>query len=123
MSEQREEKDATDTRTRSSTKDHVALFGIIFWLHLAIIVLAYASPFLFHWKWIIPEIILLWVQSWVVGGCVLTHAQFGKHKNLSSYSVYLELMGFHFERAHVSFVVTYIMPCLVLIIALVGKLF
>jgi hypothetical protein len=120
MGEQVEGKDAANT-PYSSTGKHVQLFGFIFWLHLVIILLAYASPFLFHWKWIVVGIVLLWIQTRVFGGCVLTHAQFGKSEKLSIYSVYLELMGIHFKRAHVIFVVTYILPCLVLIIALVWQ--
>jgi len=53
-------------------------FGVIFFAHLVIILIAYTSPFFFRWQLIMAGVLFLWLQQIIFQGCVLTHAQFGK---------------------------------------------
>lgn len=97
-------------------------FGSIFWLHLALIILAYLSPFLINWKIILLGIILLWIEYAVFQGCPLTHAQIGKKdKEITFYTIYLEKMGFNFERKIVKNFFRNIMPFIVLAVAILWQ--
>ena len=63
-------------------------FGLIFWIHLIIILIAYLSPFLFKWQIVIIGAILLYAQEILIDGCILTHARFGKDKDMTFYYPY-----------------------------------
>ncbi len=51
---------------------------MIAFLHLILIIIAQASPWLVPWWVIAPGTVVLSVQYLLIGGCVLTHDQFGK---------------------------------------------
>ncbi len=98
------------------------LFGFIFWLHLSLILIAYLSPFLFNYKLILTGIIILFLEYAIFQGCILTNAQFGKKdKNMTFYTIYLEMLGFHFNRKKLKFFIRYIMPFIVLALALIWQ--
>jgi hypothetical protein len=98
------------------------LFGFTFYLHLALIILAYASPFLFNWKWIFIGIFTLFVEYWIFEGCILTNKQFGKDQSMTFYTIYLEMLGFKFDRMKFKFFIRYIMPFIVLTIAIIWQI-
>lgn len=59
-------------KTRSNSIKFVGL------IHFVIMVLAYTSPFWLDWKLIALGIIIYYLQIWILGGCVLTYAQYGR---------------------------------------------
>ena len=93
-------------------------FGFIFWVHLFLILIAYLSPLLFRWQLILIGVIVLFLQWIFFQGCILTHAQFGKDKYMTFYYKYLTLMGISVDKKKLKFLMTWIMPFLVLFVAL-----
>jgi hypothetical protein len=97
-------------------------FGIVFWVHLVLIIIAYCSPFLFSWELISFGIIILWVEYIVFTGCPLTHAQIGKKdKEITFYTIYLEKMGFKFNREKIKNFFRNIVPLIILAIAIIWQ--
>jgi len=100
------------------TKD----FGFIFWVHLILILIAYSSPFLFRWQLILTGILLLFFQQMIFQGCLLTHAQLGKDPYMTFYYPYLTLLGFNINKKKLKFLMTWIIPILVLSFALIWQI-
>lgn len=93
-------------------------FGIIFWLHLILILIAYSSPILFRWQLIFFGVLFLFLQQIIFQGCLLTHAQFGKDPDMTFYYRYLTLMGFRVNKKKLKFLMAWIMPLIVFSISL-----
>lgn len=89
-------------------------------LHLAFGILAASSPFWISWKIILIGIVLFYVQHFLYGRCLLTTFQF-KGKDVDFVHYYLKKFGFNFPRKKVAFVVTYILPFLILTTALIRQ--
>jgi len=100
------------------TKD----FGIIFWIHLILILIAYLSPLLFRWQLILAGVLFLFFQQIIFQGCILTHAQFGKDPYMTFYYRYLTLLGFNINKKKLKFLMVWIMPILVLSFALIWQI-
>ncbi|MDR3642696.1 MAG: hypothetical protein P4L74_03675 [Candidatus Doudnabacteria bacterium] len=64
-------------------------FGIVFWIHLFFIILAYSSPFWLDWRVVTAGIILLQIQFLVIEGCILTQMEAGKDKDMTFGYYYL----------------------------------
>ncbi len=64
-------------------------FGLIFWIHLILIILVYASPFLFNFYIMIVLVLLYYLQIIIFNGCILTEKQFGKREYMTFYYHYL----------------------------------
>lgn len=65
-------------------------FGVIFWIHLSLIVLFYALPVLVDWRLVLLSVILYYLQKLVFHACPLTTAQFPSFsKHDSFYHHYL----------------------------------
>ena len=79
---------------------------------------AYSSPFLFDWKLILIGVIILLLQFIILKQCILTTAQFGDEKYITFYTIYLEMLGFKFKQRNIYIFMRYLMPFIVLIIAL-----
>jgi disulfide bond formation protein DsbB len=94
-------------------------FGLIFWVHLFLILIAYISPLFFRWQLILVGVLLLFIQWFLFQGCVLTHAQFGKDKYMTFYYRYLTLMGINVDKKKLKFLMTWIMPLIVLFVAVI----
>jgi len=94
-------------------------FGFIFWTHLILIIIAYASPFLFNWKLVLMGVITLYLQQLILNGCFLTHAQFGKDKYMTFYYRYLILAGFKPNKRKLKILMAWIMPLIILAIAII----
>lgn len=98
-------------------------FGLIFWLHLAAIIGIWASPFILSWKLIVVGIFLYYLQLLIIGDCILTRQQFlSAKREVTFYSYYLEKFGIRFERREVRIVADYIMPPVILGIALMWQI-
>jgi hypothetical protein len=93
-------------------------FGIIFWLHLVFILIAYSSPILFRWQLIFFGVLFLFLQQIIFQGCLLTHAQFGKDPYMTFYYRYLTLMGFSVNKKKLKFLMAWIMPLIVFSVSL-----
>jgi len=98
-------------------------FGLLFWLHLLLILAIWSSPFWMPWKLIILGIALYYLQLLLVGDCILTKRQFESPKReMTFYAHLLEGLGFHFNRRKVRLVADYVMPYIILGIALLRQL-
>ena len=53
-------------------------FGLIFLLHLIIILLCLSSPFWLNWKIVLLGGLLLELQYAILGGCILSRFELGK---------------------------------------------
>lgn len=97
-------------------------FGLIFWLHLSLIVFAYASPFLVSWHFIFLGVLTLLMQQIVCRGCILTRTQFGEDPEMTFYYRYLTLIGFKVNKRLLKFLMAWIMPVIVFLWAVVWQL-
>ncbi len=73
-------------------------FGLIFWVHLLLIFIFLACPFLIGWQWVFLIGVLFIVQDKLFNNCILTQAQLGHKKEirqdeLSFYAYYFQKMG------------------------------
>lgn len=97
-------------------------FDFVFWFHLLVIVLIWLSPFLVSWKIILLGIVLYYLQLIVVGDCILTKKQFNtKVRETTFYYHYLTKLGFRLNARKVKFVADYVMPWIILGIALIWQ--
>jgi hypothetical protein len=97
-------------------------FGFLFWIHLILIIIAYLSPVLFNYWIVLIGVIFLFLQTAIFKGCLLTHAQFGFDKDMTIYYHYLKLLGFNPDKKRLKFIMSRIMPLIVLLIALILQL-
>jgi len=93
-------------------------FGLIFYVHLVLILIAYSSPFLFRWQLILLGILFLYIQQIIFQGCLLTHAQFGKDPHMTFYYKYLTILGIKVNKKKLKFLMAWIMPFLVFLVSL-----
>ena len=73
-------------------------FGIIFWLHLVVIIAFILTPFYLSWFFIFLLLVLHYVQGGLFKNCLLTKAQFGRkndidHLEMSFFVYYFKKMG------------------------------
>jgi len=97
-------------------------FGIIFWLHSAIILFAYLSPFLIDIKFVVVLFLLFYLQDALIKNCVLTMEQFHKRK-IDFYYYYFKKFGFNFGKRKLEIIEEGIIMPLVLFIAIVWQVF
>jgi len=94
-----------------------------FWTHLVLIILIWASPFFINWKIILFFILLYYLQLIIIGDCIITKKQFKtKKREITFYSFLLENIGFKFNRKKIRYLVDYILPWIILSIALIWQL-
>jgi len=99
------------------------LFGVIFWLHIGLEIIAFSSPFLFSWWLILIAIIILSVQYYVVGGCIMNKWQFGKTEDVTFLYPYCKLIGLSIELEKLKFFMRVILPVIILSIAVIWQIF
>lgn len=93
-------------------------FGPTFWLHLVLIILVWTSPFWLSWRIILLSILIYYFQIWLLGGCILTQAQFKNvSHNYSFYYHYLKKLGFKPNERKLHIFLNYIAPWLILGVA------
>ena len=93
-------------------------FGLIFWVHLLLIILVWLSPILFSWKIILLLIFIYYLQLFVFGDCILTKKQFGNEKREETfYSYYLCKIGFKINKKKLVIFLDYVLPWILFIIA------
>lgn len=91
--------------------------GIII-LHIAVILLADTSPLWLDWKLILLGIVIYYVQIAVLGGCVLSQAQFQDKKEIF-HDWCLRKLGFKPNRKILNFILRYVGPFLLLGLAII----
>jgi len=94
-------------------------------LHGLIMLLAYTSPLWLDWRLIIVALILYWLQIIVLGGCVLTKAQFGTYEDaftLHYASKIATRLGGRINRQKFKFVLDYIIPPAYILISIIIQL-
>lgn len=77
-------------------------FNLIFWLHLLLLLLSLAGPFLFSWYVICAAYIGVLLQFAFLNRCVM-NIEHGLDDggNHTFYALLLEMMGFRFDRGKV----------------------
>lgn len=96
-------------------------FGVVFWVHLATLIVEYASPFLFSWKIVLIGAVALYLQWLILGNCFLTIMQFHTtSKDASCNYYYLTKMGFNVNKK-ILFRYLAAFPILILITALLWQ--
>jgi len=97
-------------------------FGLIFWIHLILIVLVYTSPFLFNWRLMILFVFLYYLQIIIFNGCILTEKQFGKREYMTFYHYYFTKLGLKINKRFLYYLMRWIMPLIILSVSLVLRL-
>jgi|SRR3989338_10702557 len=93
-------------------------------IHFIIIVLVYCSPFLADWNIILIFIFIYYVQLYILGECILTKIQFGKDpEDASFYSYIFTKLGFTANRKKVKIIVDYLIPWIILLIAMFWQIY
>jgi hypothetical protein len=95
------------------------LFGLYFWLHLPLVLIANLSFLIADYRLIAFGVFLLLLQFFVLKGCILTIKQFGTYKDMTFYTIYLEKMGFKFNRRKFMLYMKYVHPFVILLIAII----
>jgi len=98
-------------------------FGIIFWLHLLIIIFAYSSPFWLDWKIIIIIIVGLQTYYWVRGGCDLTFWELGNDTNTTFVWYYLQKIFPRLNKRKTKFFIRIVLPIFLIITSFTSQVF
>ena len=98
-------------------------FGPIFWLHTTLELLEWFSFLLIDWQILFVLLVLLEIQYAVFGGCVLALAEFGKGKNYTFTWYYLVKIFPNLDPVKTTWVLRYIVPILVLVLAVYIQVF
>ena len=73
-------------------------FGLLFWVHLLVILIYISTPFWLGWQWVLLIVTLFYLQNALFKNCVLTKAQLDERGDVdeserSFYSYYFKKMG------------------------------
>ncbi|MBT4516602.1 MAG: hypothetical protein HOC78_01790 [Candidatus Komeilibacteria bacterium] len=73
-------------------------YGLIFWIHLLVILAYLITPFVLGWQWIFLIVALFYLQNLLFKNCVLTKAQLDERGDVdeserSFYSYYFKKIG------------------------------
>jgi hypothetical protein len=98
-------------------------FGGIFWLHTTLELLEWFSFLLIDWQILLALLVLLQIQYSVLGGCVLAQAEFGKNKNYTFTWYYLVKIFPNLDPVKTTWVLRYMVPILILILAIYIQVF
>ncbi len=99
-------------------------YGKVFWLHLSVILLWYVSPLFISWNWLLIGTALSYLQGIIIGGCILSHEQFGKEADETFFRYYLNMMGLNMSKRTAKIIFFWLEPIVIPIIAiLIQKVF
>lgn len=91
--------------------------SLLYYIHLIIFTLAILSPVLFSYKIVFLGVVLNYVQLFLFKGCILSRAQYKDSDSWFVYDLILKL-GFRPDKKHFGFFGKFILPPLILIIAI-----
>lgn len=97
-------------------------FGLLFWLHLGLILFAYVSPLWLNWKIIVGVVVVLQLYYALRGGCDITFWEFGDDKDTTFLWYYLRKIFPTLDQKKTKFFVRIIVPALVILIALISQI-
>jgi len=94
-------------------------FGSVFWIHLSVISLWYISPFFFSWYLLLIGTAFSYLQGIIIGGCVLSHKQFGKEADETFFRYYLNKLGLNISKRKAKIIFFWLEPVVIPVIAYV----
>jgi len=102
-------------------------FGLIFWVHILVILAYFTTPFILGWQWILLIVALFYLQDKVFHNCVLTDAQLKGRNDVaecerSFYTYYFKKMGLKINPIWVKKYFAYVLVWTVVIVALFWQL-
>ena len=95
-------------------------YGLIFWLHMVVNLILIFSWVLFSWWIIVIGEIILRLQYWIFGGCILSKAEFGIDEACIPY--YLEKWGIAKNNVKSRRLVRDYLPIIVIVLALIWQM-
>jgi len=99
-------------------------FGLIFWIHLFLIIFSYLSFLYIDWKIIVLVVLLLQIYYLLRGGCDLTFSEFGNDKNITFVWYYLSKLFPNLNQKTTKIFIRYVLPIfLILVSFLLQKIF
>ena len=96
-------------------------FGLLFWLHLVLIILAYSSFAWLDWRIIIGAVVLLQLYYVFRGGCDFTFWEFGDDKDTTFLWYYLRKIFPNLDQKKTKFFVRIVVPVLIILTALISQ--
>lgn len=102
-------------------------FGLIFWVHLLVIILYISTPFWLAWQSIFIIAALFYLQTLLFKNCLLTNAQLKGKEDVaeherSFYVYYFKKMGLKFNPAWVKKYFSYSLLWTIFVVALIWQL-
>lgn len=94
-------------------------YGLIFWIHMLLIIASYTSFLYVDWKLILIVIMLLQLQYSFLGGCIVTHLQMGEGSNETFVWYYLKKIIKDLDQKKTKFIIRIIVPTLILLLAII----
>ena len=95
-------------------------YGIIFWIHLAIIVMALLSPFWLSWEIILIGICLGYMQLFLFKGCIFTRFELGSTEETFR-GHYFRKIGFKINSKKLKLFFYWIEPIMILSLAIIWQ--
>jgi hypothetical protein len=95
-------------------------YGIIFWAHFIFDMFLICSWFLFSWKIVLVACVILKLQWVLLGGCVLSKAEFDNKEACIPY--YLKKWRFIKNKERMRFFVDYFLLVILVILSLIFQL-
>ncbi|OHA01156.1 MAG: hypothetical protein A3C11_03335 [Candidatus Sungbacteria bacterium RIFCSPHIGHO2_02_FULL_49_12] len=89
--------------------------------HVAILAAWYSSPFYLDWRIVIATVIVYYIQLYFWRGCLLTAGQFNNREE-GFYEHYLRKLGFRPKRNVLNFILDFVVPAVIILIALARQL-
>jgi len=93
-------------------------YGPIFWTHLFVILLWYVSPLFITWYWLLFGTAFSYLQGIIIGGCILSHKQFGEEADETFFRYYLNKLGFNMSKKVAKIIFFWLEPIIIPIIAI-----
>jgi hypothetical protein len=92
-------------------------FGLIFWIHLFLILFSYLSFLYIDWKIIFIGVVLLQLYYFFRGGCDLTFKEFGKDKNITFVWYYLNKIFPKLDQRKTRYFVRFFLPIALILVS------
>ncbi|MBP7708404.1 hypothetical protein KA107_01865 [Candidatus Pacearchaeota archaeon] len=96
-------------------------FGLVFWIHLLVILFWYSCPFLFSWYWLLIGVAFSYLQGLFIGGCVLTYKQFGKNTDETFFRYYFNKLGIPLGKKVAKIIFFWIEPIFIFLVAVLWQ--
>lgn len=96
-------------------------FGLLFWFHLLLIVLAYISPLWLDWKVILGIIVALQIYYLIRGGCDITFLELGNDTNTTFVWYYLKKIFSKLDQRKTKLFVRIIIPIILIAISFISQ--